>query len=69
MSRKKTGLQVPGRFIFVTEEITGRHFRRYCFEHDLSLEQALEEAVIDFLIKVEQIPNRESLEIEIQMND
>lgn len=55
-------------FIFKTSWTEAYHLRHSCLRNNVTLRDALREAVIDYLIKTKEIESRESLTIEEQMD-
>jgi hypothetical protein len=56
------------RFIFDTDLKEAQQYREYCFRENITLQEGLREALVDYLIKVGEIPNRESLSAEEEMS-
>lgn len=63
----KSRTQDPSRFFVFLRSSVAEKLRWYCFKNNLQLGHTIEEAVIDFLISIGDIPSRESLDIQEQM--
>lgn len=62
MSRQRAGINQPEKFAFTASSLSSQYLRRYCFENNLQIGQALNEALIDYILKSGYTGSRESLE-------